>query len=72
VARRRKEKEHELCGVLKCNKEASRSISTSRLKAALPDLKLEGEGRRTHLCKEHYKLFRKKTKTDRKLERLGW
>jgi hypothetical protein len=25
-----------------------------------------------HLCHEHYKEFKKKTKTDRTYERLGW
>lgn len=27
---------------------------------------------KVHLCKEHYKKFKKETKEDRKIERLNW
>jgi len=42
------------------------------VKEALPDLKLIGEPRRIHLCKDHYRQFRKKTKEERDLDRATW
>jgi len=62
----------EVCGVVGCGKEAKRSLSTTKVKEALPELKLIGEPRRVHLCKDHYKQFRKKTKQERELERATW
>jgi hypothetical protein len=62
----------DLCGVQGCGKEARRSLSTKKVKEALPDLKLIGEPRRTHLCKDHYRQFRKKTKQERENERATW
>ena len=58
------------CAVLKCDNEAVRSISA---KKAGKILKLETGPRekKAHLCKEHYKEFRKATKRDRKYEMLG-
>jgi hypothetical protein len=58
------------CAVLKCEEPAIRSISA---KKAGKILKL-GTGpreKKAHLCKEHYKEFRKATKRDRKYEMLG-
>src|SRR5437879_5748356 len=63
---------NEVCGVVGCGKEAKRSLSTTKVKEALPELKLIGEPRRVHLCKDHYKQFRKKTKQERELERATW
>jgi hypothetical protein len=62
----------DLCGVQGCGKEARRSLSTKKVKEALPDLKLIGEPRRIHLCKDHYRQFRKKTKQERENERATW
>ena len=62
----------EVCRVVGCGKEAKRSLSTKKVKEALPELKLIGEPRRVHLCKDHYKQFRKKTKQERELERATW
>ncbi len=62
----------EVCGVQGCGKEARRSLSTRKVKEALPDLKLIGEPRRIHLCKDHYRQFRKKTKEERDLDRATW
>ncbi len=62
----------EVCGVEGCGKEAKRSLSTKKVKEALPELKLIGEPRRTMLCKDHYRQFRKKTKEERELERATW
>jgi hypothetical protein len=62
----------EVCGVVGCGKEAKRSLSTKKVKEALPELKLIAETRRVHLCKDHYKQFRKKTKQERELDRATW
>lgn len=62
----------EVCAVAGCGQEAARSLPTKRIKEALPDLSLAAETRRSHLCRDHYRQFRKKTKQERELERLGW
>lgn len=62
----------EVCAIAGCGGEAVRSLSTTKVKEALPDLKLATESRRAHLCRNHYKQFRKKTKQERELERLAW
>jgi len=54
------------CSVSGCGKEAVRSLSTDRVKAA--GLKVGAE-RRAYLCKEHYKEYKKKTKKDKQLEK---
>jgi len=54
------------CNVAGCNNDAVRSLQTDKVKKA--GLKV-GETRRTYLCKEHYKEFKKATKKDRTLEK---
>jgi len=54
------------CSVSGCGKEAVRSISAEKVKAA--GLKV-GSEKRAYLCKDHYKEFKKKTKKDKQLER---
>jgi hypothetical protein len=61
-----------VCAVSGCGQEAARSLSTKKVKEALPELSLAGEARRAQLCRDHYRQFRKKTKEERTLERLGW
>jgi len=59
------------CDASGCDAVAERSVSAK--KAGKAGLKLASEDlRNAHLCKEHYKQFKKKTKKDRELERLGW
>ncbi|MBX5328114.1 MAG: hypothetical protein QHH18_00825 [Candidatus Bathyarchaeota archaeon] len=55
------------CSVSNCNKEAVRSLSTDKVKAA--GLKVGSGEKRAYLCKEHYKEFKKKTKKDKQLEK---
>jgi hypothetical protein len=62
----------DVCGVQGCGKESRRSLSTKKVKEALPDLRLIAESRRVHLCKDHYRQFRKKTKQEREVERATW
>jgi hypothetical protein len=54
------------CSVSSCGKEAVRSISAEKVKAA--GLRV-GSEKRAYLCKDHYKEFKKKTKKDKQLER---
>lgn len=54
------------CSVSGCGKEAVRSISAEKVKAA--GLRV-GSEKRAYLCKDHYKEFKKKTKKDKQLER---
>lgn len=58
------------CDVKNCSETAVRSVSAK--KASRSGLMIEGERGNVHLCKEHYKEFKRATKEDRKLERLGW
>lgn len=56
------------CGVAGCEKEAERSIGLKQF--AQSSLKLKDPGARSaHLCKEHYKEFKKETKTSRELDK---
>jgi len=67
------EKEKQLCEIKGCDNEAVRSIPVKNLLKALPDVKVEdGKKKRVHICKEHYKQFKKATKEERELQRLGW
>jgi hypothetical protein len=54
------------CSVTGCGKDAVRSLSSQKVKAA--GLKI-GNEKRAYLCKEHYKEFKKKTKKDKQLEK---
>ncbi|MEA3559150.1 MAG: hypothetical protein U9R75_07860 [Candidatus Thermoplasmatota archaeon] len=58
------------CDISGCSEETSRSVSAKKVQGAGLDTKVK-KGK-VHLCKEHYKEFKKKTKEDRKLERVGW
>jgi len=54
------------CSVVGCDKEAVRSLSKEKVSAA--GLKVEGT-RRSYLCKDHYKEYKKETKKDKMLEK---
>lgn len=66
----RKEAVDKLCDVKDCNEQAVRSVSAK--KVVKSGLTIPSERGNTHLCKEHYKEFKKSTKEDRKLQRIGW
>ncbi|MDH7508663.1 MAG: hypothetical protein QHH00_04600 [Methanomassiliicoccales archaeon] len=59
----------EICGVAGCTKPGERSVSSKLAEKAGLNLKMEG--RRVHLCKDHYKQFKKATRRERELEMLG-
>jgi hypothetical protein len=54
------------CSVVGCDKEAVRSLSKEKVSAA--GLKVS-EARRSYLCKDHYKEFKKGTKKEKMLEK---
>jgi hypothetical protein len=56
------------CSVMRCTKQAIRSISTNRANVAGLDV---GEMRKTYLCRDHYKDFRRNpaVKKQRMLDR---
>ena len=54
------------CSVTGCGREAVRSLSTEKVRAA--SLKV-GMEKRAYLCKEHYKDYKKKTKKDKQVEK---
>ncbi len=61
------DKAAKVCDVVNCGKEAERSINMKQI--AQSSLKLKDQGvRSAHLCKEHYKAFKKETKTSRELD----
>lgn len=57
------------CSVSGCGNEAVRSISADKVRST--GLKI-GREKRAYLCKEHYKEYKKKTKKDKKLERMRY
>ncbi len=65
----RKEKE-KTCDVSGCSKPSVRTVSGSKAREA--GLSVPSGLRKAHLCKEHYKQYKKATKKDRELERMGW
>lgn len=59
------------CSVSGCQESAVRSVSAKDAsKKAKLSLK-EATGR-AHLCKAHYRAYKKATKGDKELERLAW
>ena len=65
----REAKAQEKCDVSGCGSESERSIPRKKVKDAM-DWTLNGDEKSAHLCKGHYKEFKKATKEERKLEAL--
>lgn len=59
------------CDVQGCKADAERSVAGKKVEKAGLALSSDPE-KNAHLCHEHYKQYKKKTKTDRTYERLGW
>ncbi len=55
------------CNVEGCDKEGSRSLNTAKVENA--GLRVSSVGKKSVLCKEHYKEWKKESKDDRDLER---
>ena len=62
-------KEHKTCDIKGCEAESERSISGNAAEEV--KLKVDEGLKRVHLCKEHYREFKKQSKKDRQLEALG-
>jgi len=59
------------CSVKGCEEAADRSMSLTKAKMS-PDLDFDNTKKRIYLCKNHYKDWKKATKSDRETERLRW
>ncbi|MGI9567434.1 MAG: hypothetical protein ACR2LL_10555 [Nitrosopumilus sp.] len=55
------------CNVDGCDKAGARSLNTTKVENA--GLRVNSTGKKTVLCKEHYKEWKKESKDDRELER---
>ncbi len=55
------------CNVEGCEKDGARSINTTKVENA--NLRVNSTGKKSVLCKEHYKEYKKESKDDRDLER---
>jgi hypothetical protein len=58
------------CAIPGCASPAARSLARVEVRKAFPQL--SEEGRRASLCRDHYKQYKKSTKVERKLNRIGW
>ena len=55
------------CNVEGCDENGARSLNTSKVENA--GLRVNSTGKKTVLCKDHYKEWKKESKDDRDLER---
>ncbi len=55
------------CNVEGCDDDGARSLNTAKVEAA--NLRVNSTGKKTVLCKIHYKEYKKESKEDRELER---
>ena len=55
------------CNVDGCQNEGARSLNTAKVENA--GLRVTSAGKKTVLCKDHYKEWKKESKDDRDLER---
>ena len=55
------------CNVDGCDQDGARSLNTTKVENA--GLRVNSKGKKTILCKDHYKEWKKEPKDDRDLER---
>ncbi len=55
------------CNVDGCDDDGARSLNTAKVENA--GLQVNSAGKKTVLCKRHYKEYKKESKDDRELER---
>jgi hypothetical protein len=58
------------CNVIGCDKDGLRSLTTSKVEGT--GLSISDVGKKTVLCKEHYKEWKKATKDERDVERARY
>ncbi len=61
--------EPEICDVEGCSNPAERSFNIKQVSKSKLSLK-DPDARQIHLCKEHYREFKKETKVDRSLDQV--
>jgi len=71
VERRSKSKAGDTCSVDKCDEPSKRSLPQKKVRKGLPELKFTATAGRAHLCRKHYKEYKKATKSERTMDRLG-
>ena len=58
------------CNYEGCNNDGARSLNTTKVENA--GMRVNSSGKKTVLCKGHYKEYKKETKGDRDLERARY
>ncbi len=58
------------CNVEGCEQDGARSLNTTKVERA--GLRVTSVGKKSVLCKEHYKEWKKESKEDRDLERARY
>ncbi len=58
------------CNVEGCDQDGTRSLNTTKVERV--GLRVNSAGKKTVLCKEHYKEWKKESKDDRDLERARY
>ena len=58
------------CNVTDCDNNGVRSINTAKVEDA--GLRVSSSGKKSVLCRTHYKEWKKETKSDRSLERARY
>ena len=58
------------CNVEGCGQDGARSLNTTKVENA--GLRVNSTGKKSVLCKEHYKEWKKESKDDRDLERARY
>ncbi|MCL4314699.1 MAG: hypothetical protein M1454_03110 [Candidatus Thermoplasmatota archaeon] len=58
-----------ICDVVDCSNE---SFQTVPMDKASKVFSFKSEKTKVHLCREHYKEYKKKTKKERDIDRLDW
>lgn len=59
-----------VCDVEGCDNKGVRSITTAKVESA--GLLVKSSNKKSVLCRDHYKEYKKETKDDRDLERARW
>lgn len=63
------ESDCKICDVVDCDKESERSLSMKQVSKS--SLKFKGgDLKNVHLCKDHYRTFKKETKKTRELDQV--
>lgn len=58
------------CNVEGCDQDGARSLNTTKVENA--GIRVTSSGKKSVLCKEHYKEYKKESKDDRDLERARY